>query len=932
MPASLRSAPRLDRDLVVDLGLAGLAVLLLAADLALLIAKSPAGDAAGAVPPGAPAAIGSLSRCTNDVRQRRDGELVWREARERGRVYDGDAIYVAEGSEAAVTLNDGSRLEVDASSLVVVRPVASHEADEAFAVELRRGSLTGLTGSGELAIQVGGANAALRGHTQARLQVGSDQRARVAVLAGQAQLVGGAGASTAVTAGQRRDVDNQGVASATAEVLAVELLSPAAGVRLLAAGARQVGFEWRLPGPTSDEDQKAGCHLELSTEPLFRFPEDHLVRGAATSLSLSPAIYFWRVRCQREHRDWLSEERKLVITAARAPAVMRPRVGEVVVLAAWTPVAFAWTELSEAVAYELSLTAEGRPAITLQSDKPSIAWPADLALNEGAYCLRVRGRTADDQTTPWSEAACFRLAAQPVLRAPRLLEPKPEAPPAPKPKQHGSLWWLLVGGVAYAEGAQPPAVILRWEKLAGAAGYVIELAESPGFEQLLVRERVSEAFYRFRPPQRVDYFWRVRAFDESGREGQMSETRRLLLAPHVPGLLSPGAGAAFEYGDEPPVIELRWAGAGLSHFVVQVSRDPAALEASGSEVEGEHLAWRCKGVGAYSWRVLGREPDGSLTASETRGFVVKPAPPVPLAQEEVPEVAAEAVAPLRLAWSPRPAGAYEVQVAGEGGFEAPLVRLDVKVPSASVELPPGQYAWRVRATTPSSRWSATARSVVLLAAPPAAPGDAAAVSSGAEPGPPLVAAPAGGEGGGQRALPGAIDPAQPRASLPELSTGGLLSLFHDWQGESAVRLGLEVEWLTPWLSERLALLARLTYFSTSVETPLAGGPGLSRQRVHALPAEALACYLLPLAATVIEIGGGALVAPAYRRRSAPGAPASSRLTLEYGLSARLAVKQALGLGYLAAELMASASTGADGGAPAGRGGWLVGFGYGVPWP
>lgn len=91
---------------------------------------------------------------------------------------------------------------------------------------------------------------------------------------------------------------------------------------------------------------------------------------------------------------------------------------------------------------------------------------------------------------------------------------------------------LLATGVGGGEPEESPGeaaragrVVLRWQAVAGAAGYDLQVSSDPSFARRQVEVRIEVAGYRLGPPPEGRLYWRVRAVDRDGRAGAWSATK-----------------------------------------------------------------------------------------------------------------------------------------------------------------------------------------------------------------------------------------------------------------------------------------------------------------------------------------------------------------------------------------------------------------------
>src|SRR5512140_1778203 len=151
------------RDLAGDLTLAGACAVALAAVLYLAFAPAPVRDARDEP------AIGHVALLYNDVRLRAEGQLAWDEVRTGAPVRDADAVYAAPDSSARIALDDGAEIELDASSLMVIRR-APEAMEEPVRIELVRGAARGVAGPSPLHIVTGGTDVAVSERGDVRIR------------------------------------------------------------------------------------------------------------------------------------------------------------------------------------------------------------------------------------------------------------------------------------------------------------------------------------------------------------------------------------------------------------------------------------------------------------------------------------------------------------------------------------------------------------------------------------------------------------------------------------------------------------------------------------------------------------------------------------------------------------------------------------------
>lgn len=668
--------------------------------------------------------VGRVEGSVNELRRRVDGSLVWNDLEAGDGVAARDTVFVGLDSSATVVLDDGARLELGENSLVVIRREQGAE-DQSLHVDLLRGVAVAKAGASSLQLNTDGQPVKLGANSAARLRTLAGGGGSVSVSGGQVRV--GKTDGRELVAGDRGVLSKSGLAVTRA---AVTLLAPEGGSYLPAVnGASDILFRWSA--------HAGECSLELSEDGTFEAPR--VVRGRGGSLvvrDVAEGVHSWRVRCEGLDdggRPFIgeSEERTLTVVVDRAPDWVSPRPNEVVDQSKGpAPLALTWTQLKGVTEYELQLargSAFDGPLITARTSRPGHL--VEQVLEEADYCARVRAaRSASQPAARWSQHRCFKLLREPMLRAPRTFAPDRETLPQEKPT--GTWLWSLVGGVAWADGPRS-AVVLRWEAVPGAAKYLLEISEDEAFSRVVVKTEVGENYFRWPTVVRRDHFWRVRALDATGRQGQVSEPVKLGSEVSPPAKLLPERGAEVVYGDQAPNIPLSWSGSrALSRYRVEIGRTRSfAAGARSFEVEQPSASFTPDSAGTFHWRVTGIDVEGRSTQpSETLSFTVITAPPELLRPTAGAAFVLDAErVELPVTFTRRPVAEYEVEYSLDSQFKKRVSRVVVREPSARIGVDqPGLFHLRVRGRVPQTAFGAPRSLRVKLQIPsPASPADGA---------------------------------------------------------------------------------------------------------------------------------------------------------------------------------------------------------------
>lgn len=362
--------------------------------------------------------VGHVSLATGALQVRPAETLGWQTGARGDEVHESDAVYVPPGSEARLEFLDGTVLELDERSLVVIEP----QRGSGRSVSLRQGSVAGLTGQVPLTLTTSDGTATLPPITVARVDVTKGQL-DVAVAKGKA-TVAAKGRSSDVEAGGRVRVMEELV---LLPAWPVTLRSPEAQHRELFRGRPPaLALEW--------SGAPKGARVQLARDRLFAFvSRDVPVTGDRFELTTPGAgVTWWRLVDAQGAP--VSEARRFSMVEDLAPANRLPRPGEVVLAPAGTRVEYAWTPLPGVSRYLLEVSAsQGFEPVAVSEVVSGTQVKLVSALPEGSWYWRVRA--ADDALGEAlaSEASRFRVIHKAIPDAPELLNPEIEVTPARGP-------------------------------------------------------------------------------------------------------------------------------------------------------------------------------------------------------------------------------------------------------------------------------------------------------------------------------------------------------------------------------------------------------------------------------------------------------------------------------------------------------------------
>lgn len=275
----------------------------------------------------------------------------------------------------------------------------------------------------------------------------------------------------------------------------------------------------------------------------------------------------------------------------------------------------------------------------------------------------------------------------------------------PVDRRRAGAWlalWALAAPAAPGADEGIATVVLRWQPVADATSYEVEVARDRDFRERVVVARTEVAGYRWRAIPDVPHYWRVRSVDAFGRTGPWSGTKVIESALAAPAPLEPAQGARFTWDRDGRAVTFSGsASAVLREYRLEVAADPSFSKPLLVR-RGPSPSFRVElpGLGAFHWHLGGVALDGRRTPwSGPRTFRVELGAPRLVAPEPGAALPFGAIA---IAWEAlKPAARWLVTVECEG--EKPRQLWAAAPPLQLAPERPGWHRVRVAAVLPDGR-------------------------------------------------------------------------------------------------------------------------------------------------------------------------------------------------------------------------------------
>lgn len=447
-------------------------------------------------------------------------------------------------------------------------------------------------------------------------------------------------------------------------------------------------FSW------NQESRSDSYSFQISTDSNFTFVQTNssvsdtqFVFSGQDSLSAGTR-YYWRVRGVNSSGSGLWSDTLSFKTLIKVPVLISP-VDEVEDVNIEPELI--WGAISGALNYDVQLSTLSSFSTTVL-DSSAIAdttLQAALLENSTSYYWRVRANYAED-IGDWSTARLFKTKA-PAPPAPELLSPE-------NGKENLGL-----------------SPILQWANVPDADSYDLQLSTESDFTSGIVTDSsgiTSTTLQADTLSRNTDYFWRIRAVNNSTGNSDWSETRSFSTIPEIPGEVTLLAPVHQQQNTTQPVMLIWSQASSAEEYRVQFSTDNTFTFISDTVTTDTSLTLSSLSpTTTYYWRVQASNAGGKTEWSAPFEFVTG------ISGSEGPVLispqnnAVNLRSPIEFVWdSVALAESYTIQLSETSAFES-IITDSSGITTTSVLLASLQkskrYFWRVQAMSSSgaSSWS-----------------------------------------------------------------------------------------------------------------------------------------------------------------------------------------------------------------------------------
>ncbi|HDP80278.1 MAG TPA: hypothetical protein ENN21_05480, partial [Spirochaetes bacterium] len=557
------------------------------------------------------------------VAQRKySNQVIWEDVEQKAPVYNNDTIRTSDISEAVIELKDGTSIELDENSMILVAQSAGaiNINFEHGTIYAKRGDLAGKDVKALNIMSKDTLVSFARSDLKLSRAEGEEKKLDLVVSKGDAKV--NVGKEEKLVTKDQRMVISLDTKEAKVDDLKLVLTSPAMNRYFITGDPRQaVNFGWEAVSGNRK------LHVEIARDGRFRdIVSEKAAAGTGAAEMVAPGTWYWRLRAEdgATGRKDYSESRKFTVIRDVPVALVHPRDDLALDYAGSPPIVnFRWQRNELAMEYILEVAADANFAKILRSVQTPLTGLSLDTFGEGVYYWRVRTAVEIAGTRHNGSSPVRRL----VVNRKKAMEPAALIAPADK---------ISVSSLMF----QKRGLMFSWAGPAQIARYELLIARDPAFKDIAYKTEGTSNFASVRFDSAPgNYYWRVRTLGETPELSAVSAVRSVsVVRTENIQLLAPGKEAKIflEEDQNARDVDFSWTKSTIEGvYALEISRDRGFItldrsaRQAGTAVRVEKLK-----AGNYFWRVkLLDDQKSEILVSETAALSLnvpeKKAVPVP---------------------------------------------------------------------------------------------------------------------------------------------------------------------------------------------------------------------------------------------------------------------------------------------------------------
>ncbi len=549
--------------------------------------------------------IGILTFKNKLIQRKFDSEVIWDEVNSGIGIRNRDTIRTGDFSDALLTLNDKSKININENSMIYL------DFSDSAIINFAYGSLslvsTGEGGdetqpnkelkiaSGDKILEVGksSVNLAKSGKDDLKLQVTE-------------------GSAKIISNGQETTLKENEVANMSGseiEISAVNLFpgNPIDQQKIYSKTPKSsIDFDWTTS--QNAEDVK----LEVSKDSKFSSIVSNIsVKGTTTQLSLDPGNYYWRLTSSiktKKQRE-ISVVRKLYVYSVTPPIITLPEEGKIFKYSTIPPlVEMSWKKNELFKDYSVEVSKDSSFTEIIKKVPSSSNYVTLDQLPDGKYYVRILAYpVTSDLSIETSNTHSFALESTSIPDPPKLVSPINSSK-------------LLA--LSFDKGLST----FQWKDNPEIKESIIQISPSKKFDSILLEQKVNSN--QVKPTGKFNpgtYYWRVKAVNKQEKGSEFSEIFNFEVKElDRIELLFPQDKNSFSL--ENNGITFQWKKNEISsNYLYELSLDPNFTKTvASSKINTNSFKYKFSNEGDYYWRVILLGDDNSeITKSGTYSISIE---------------------------------------------------------------------------------------------------------------------------------------------------------------------------------------------------------------------------------------------------------------------------------------------------------------------
>ncbi|GBF49215.1 hypothetical protein LPTSP4_07250 [Leptospira ryugenii] len=538
--------------------------------------------------------IGILTFKTKTVLRKYNDQVVWDSIESNQEVKNRDTIRTEDLSDAVLTLNDGTKINIAENSMILL-----DISDKKINVNFAYGSFEAAreqTKDGDVKLNITAGDKVVEvGKGDIKLDKTKDSLS----------LKVGEGEAKVTANGKEEKVSKDEVANVTNEGLRVSkpkfnLVYPLDKKNILSESGKET-ITFTIAGLNNSNQSAVKPILEVSSQVDFRniLIKENL-KSESVSKPLSIGTYFWRIAYidPESNTRAVSETHRFRILQIPQLKLYLPKDGEIFSYTSELPVIkLAWSEIDLYSSYTAQIARD--VGFTQELKSKSIQGQAISfeGLSDGTYYARVIARSnITDVNEKISSVSKFTIGKRQSLEPPVLVEPN-KGKVLSKEEMQGNLFF-------------------SWKDNPDYVKYQFELSGSANFANLVVKQTTDAPFLKLNQDlQEGEYYWRVRGLTSSSLESISLVSNFTLVKQEELVLLSPSNNADLDSNEKGTVI-FKWKKlTGKVNYRIEISKNnnfnPLLAQ---DTVTLPYFEWTNRDGGKFFWRVIAEKNEKEQTS------------------------------------------------------------------------------------------------------------------------------------------------------------------------------------------------------------------------------------------------------------------------------------------------------------------------------